>query len=475
MSQDILIVDDETDIRELIAGILSDEGYITRSAPDGLKALDQIKTRQPNLVILDVWLGDSERDGLKILDTIKRDHPLVPVIMISGHGTIETAVSAMKKGAYDFIEKPFQSERLLLIVERAIESAYLKRENQELKIKARITPSLVGNSPSTHHIRQTISKIGPTNSRCFITGPVGSDKEAIAREIHSLSKRSRGPFITVNCHSLHPQHIEAELFGTDIIGLSSDTPRKIGLLEKAHGGTMYFDEITYLPSSVQSKIAKVLQENGFHRVGGNQKIDIDIRFLASSSENVPFLLKEGHFKEDLFYRLNLENIQIPPLNKRIADIPILAEHLMVQAAAAKGVFPRRFSQEALVMLQSYPWPGDLQQLKYVVDWVLLMNDSNNLREPVGSSGLPPEVVTGNCFANNWQQKTADIIVLPLREARETFEKEYLLAQVQRFSGNISQTARFIGMERSALHRKLRALGVHEPKSTDKNITQDKIA
>ena len=472
MSQDILIVDDETDIRELIAGILNDEGHNTRTAAGGLKALELIKTRQPNLVVLDVWLGDSERDGLKILDIIKRDHPFVPIIMISGHGTIETAVSAMKKGAYDFLEKPFQTDHLLLIVERALESARLKRENQELKIKARTMSGIVGNSSAIYHIRQTISKIAPTNGRFFITGPIGADKESIAREIHTLSKRAQAPFIVVKCASIHPQNLDVELFGADITGLSADTPRKIGLLEKAHGGTLYFDEITQLPLPVQSKIVKTIQENAFYRVGGEKPTDIDVRFLASSSEDVMALIQNGHFREDLFYRLSVSHLVIPPLEERVTDIPLLVESLMEQAAAAKGVLPRRFSEDALVMLQSYAWPGDLQQLSHVIDWVLLMA-TGDPREAIDSHQLPPEIVNGNRFATNWQQKTADIVVLPLREAREAFEKEYLLAQLQRFAGNISQTARFVGMERSALHRKLRALGVHDPKGGDKDSDEPK--
>ncbi|RZI45210.1 sigma-54-dependent transcriptional regulator [Candidatus Finniella inopinata] len=470
MSQDILIVDDESDIRELIAGILSDEGHTTRMAADGLKALELIKMRQPNLVVLDVWLGDSERDGLKILDIIKRDHPFVPVIMISGHGTIETAVSAMRKGAYDFLEKPFQTEHLLLVVERALESARLKQENQELKIKARTTSGIVGNSSAIYNIRQTIAKNAPTNGRCFISGPLGADKESIAREIHTLSKRAQAPFVVVKCASLHPQNLDVELFGADITGLSADTPRKIGLLEKAHGGTLYFDEITQLPLPIQAKVVKAIQENAFYRVGGEKPIDINIRFLASSSENVMALIQNGHFREDLYYRLGVSHLIIPSLQERVTDIPLLVESFMEQAAAAKGVLPRRFSQEALVMLQSYSWPGDLQQLSHVIDWVLLMA-TGEARDPIETHQLPTEIVQGNRFVNNWQQKTADIVVLPLREAREAFEKDYLLAQLQRFAGNISQTARFVGMERSALHRKLRALGVHDPKGSEKDADE----
>ena len=465
MAQDILIVDDEADIRDLISGILSDEGYTARTASDGLAALDMIKARQPNLVILDVWLGDSERDGLKILDIIKRDHPYVPVVMISGHGTIETAVSAIKKGAYDFIEKPFQTERLFVVVERAIESSRLKRENDELIVKARVSSSLIGNSSVIQQLRQTLEKVVGTNGRIFISGPNGADKEALAREIHVRSKRERAPFVSINCGAYHPQQLEAELFGTEIFGLSADTPRKIGLLEKAHTGTVFLDEITQLPLPVQSKIVKVLQEQAFSRIGSDQKIDIDIRFLAGTSDDIQKMIQEGNFREDLFYRLSVSHIHLPTLVERVTDIPLLAQSFMEQAAAAQGVLPRAFSQEALVMLQSYSWPGDLHQLKNVVDWLLIMAGGDP-REPIQSTQLPTEIVNGNNFANSWQQKSADIVVLPLREAREAFEREYLLTQVQRFSGNISQTARFIGMERSALHRKLRALGVHEGKSSE---------
>jgi two-component system nitrogen regulation response regulator NtrX len=473
MSQDILIVDDEADIRELISGILSDEGYSTRAASDGLSALEMIKSRQPNLVILDVWLGDSERDGLKILDIIKRDHPYVPVIMISGHGTIETAVTAIKKGAYDFIEKPFQAERLLVIIERAIESARLRRENDELKVKAKVSTCFVGNSPTIQQLRQAIEKIAPTNGRVFISGPAGADKEFLAREIHSRSKRASAPFISVNCGSYHPQQLEAELFGTEIFGLSADTPRKIGLLEKAHTGTVYLDEITQLPLPVQGKIVKVLQEQAFCRIGSSQKIEIDIRFLAGTSDDIMTMIQEGNFREDLYYRLSVSHINMPSLTERIVDIPILVEHYMGQSAAANGSVSRTFSKEALVMLQSYTWPGDLQQLKNVIDWLLIMTKGDP-REPIRISQLPSEIINGNTFASSWNQKTADIVVLPLREAREAFEREYLLTQVQRFAGNISQTARFIGMERSALHRKLRALGVHEGKSGESNEDASRV-
>ncbi len=466
MSYDVLIVDDESDIREIVSGILQDEGYTTRVACDGVSALDLIKQRQPSLIILDVWLGDGERDGIRILETIKRDHPYVPVIMISGHGTIETAVSAIKKGAYDFIEKPFKTERLLLVAERAIETSRLKRENAELKVKARVSPlSLIGNSNIVQLLRQSIEKLSQQQSRVFITGVHGSGKEAIAREIHQISKRANAPMFVVNCGSLHPHKLEAELFGTEIMNQDPTQPRKIGVLEQAHGGTVYFDEITQLPLPFQAKLIKVLHEQAFTRVGGQEKISVDVRFIAGSSENVSELISEGSFREDLYYRLCVSHIYLPSLRERVADIPMIATKMMEDAATIMGAKPRPFAEDALVMLQSYDWPGDLVQLRNVIDWIMSTPPAQDF-EPITKEHLPHEVVNGNNFNSKWYSKTADIVVLPLREAREAFEREYLIAQVNRFSGNISQTARFIGMERSALHRKLRSLKVYDFKGKD---------
>jgi len=458
MAHDILIVDDEADIRDLVAGVLEDEGYITRTACDGLGGLEAIKARQPSLVILDVWLGDSDRDGLKILDIIKRDHPYVPVIMISGHGTIETAVTAIKNGAYDFIEKPFQTTRLLLVTQRAIESARLKRENADLKIKTGEHVDLIGSSSSMQNIRQTIERVASTNSRVFIAGPSGSGKEIIARKIHALSRRSERPFIVLNCAVLHPDRLEAELFGTEIVGLDPTIPRKIGLLEQAHNGTLYLDEVTDLPLPTQSKLIRVLQDQFFTRLGDNKKVEVDVRVMASSSANIAQMIQDGHFREDLYYRLNVVPIQVPPLQERATDIPDLFYYFMTQAATIHGRPARRLAEDAMVILQSYSWPGNIQQLKNVVEWILIMASGDGRKE-VRADMLPPEV---RCDTSLVSSHTApNIVVLPLREARELFEREYLLAQVNRFGGNISKTARFVGMERSALHRKLRALGVHE--------------
>lgn len=458
MAHDILIIDDEADIRNLVSGVLEDEGYVTRVAADGVSGLDAIKARQPSLVILDVWLGDSDRDGIKILEIIKRDHPYVPVVMISGHGTIETAVTAIKNGAYDFIEKPFQTARLLLVIQRAIESARLKRENADLKIKVGDHVDLVGTSPAMLAIRQTIERVAPTNSRILIVGPSGAGKEIVARKIHALSRRTDRPFVVLNCATLHPDRLEAELFGTEIVGLDPTVPRKIGLLEQAHNGTLYLDEVTDLPLPTQSKLIRVLQDQFFTRLGDNQKVEVDVRITASSSANIPQMIQDGHFREDLFYRLNVVPIEVPALQDRLTDIPELFQHFMNQAALAHGRPQRRLSPDAMVVLQSYSWPGNVRQLKNVVEWILIMAGSDS-REEVRADMLPPEVRSDASLSSSSQ--TPNIVVLPLREAREMFEREYLLAQVNRFGGNISKTARFVGMERSALHRKLRALGVHE--------------
>jgi two-component system nitrogen regulation response regulator NtrX len=458
MAHDILIIDDEADIRSLVSGVLEDEGYVTRTAADGTSGLEAIKARQPSLVILDVWLGDSDRDGLKILEIIKRDHPYVPVIMISGHGTIETAVIAIKNGAYDFIEKPFQSARLLLVVQRGIEAARLRRENADLRVKAGDHVDLVGTSPSMQNIRQTIERVAPTNSRILIAGPSGAGKEVIARKIHALSRRADRPFVVLNCATLHPDRLEAELFGTEIVGLDPTVPRKIGLLEQAHNGTLYLDEVTDLPLPTQSKLIRVLQDQFFTRLGDSQKIEVDVRITASSSSNILRMIQDGHFREDLYYRLNVVPVQVPALQERVTDIPDLFQHFMVQSALAHGCPQRRLSEDAMVILQSYSWPGNVRQLKNVVEWILIMA-GGDAREDVRAEMLPPEVRSDTSLTSSSQ--APNIVVLPLREARELFEREYLLAQVNRFGGNISKTARFVGMERSALHRKLRTLGVHE--------------
>ncbi|MEW5727640.1 MAG: sigma-54 dependent transcriptional regulator [Pseudomonadota bacterium] len=461
MAHDILIVDDEADIRALIAGILEDEGYSTREAANSDAALEAVRARRPSLVIQDIWLQGSALDGLGILDAVKRDHPDVPVVMISGHGTIETAVQAIKQGAYDFIEKPFKTDRLLIIVERAIEAARLRRENRELRLRvgaAGGTADLVGGSPFVQQIRAAIDKVAPTNSRVLVTGPAGSGKEVVARIIHGRSRRAEGPFVVLNCAAMHPDRMEMELFGTEHGVDGPDSPRKIGTFEQAHGGTLLLDEVADMPLETQGKIVRVLQDQTFERVGGGKRVEVDVRVIASTNRDLQSEIAVGRFREDLFYRLNVVPVRVPSLRERKEDVPLLARHFMQMAAQAAGVQPRPLGEDALAALQAYDWPGNVRQLRNVMDWLLIMAPGDG-GDPIRADMLPGEIGAITPAVLRWE-KSSEIMTLPLREARELFEREYLLAQVNRFAGNISRTAAFVGMERSALHRKLKLLGVN---------------
>jgi two-component system nitrogen regulation response regulator NtrX len=455
MARDILIVDDEADIRLLIGGILQDEGFVTRQAATSEAALTALRARQPALVILDVWLEGSRMDGLELLDQIQKHHPTVPVVMISGHGTIETAVAAIRKGAYDFIEKPFKADRLLLIVDRALESARLKRENEELRLRAGATADLLGTSPAIHQVRHVVEKVAPTGSRVLITGAPGSGKEVVSRLLHARSKRSTGPFVVLNCATIRPERLEIEVFGTEyaIDGMG----RKIGVLEHAHGGTLLLDEVADMTLETQGKMVRALQEQTFERVGGSTKVEVDVRVIATSNRDLTAEMAAGRFRTDLFYRLNVVPIRVPSLTERREDIPLLARHFMERASEIGGVPARDFGEDAIAALQAYDWPGNVRQLRNVVDWLLIMG-AGEPREPIRSDMLPPEIGSIAPAVVRWD-KGAEIMSLPLRDAREVFEREYLLAQVNRFGGNISRTAAFVGMERSALHRKLKSLGV----------------
>jgi two-component system nitrogen regulation response regulator NtrX len=454
MAHDILIVDDESDIRALIAGLLGDEGFQTREAADSDGALEAIRARRPSLVLLDIWLQGSRLDGLSILAEIKRHHPTVPVVMMSGHGTIETAVAAIKQGAYEFIEKPFQADRLLLAVERAIESARLRREIEELRQRAGGDEELLGHSTAMNHLRQAIERVAPTGSRVLITGPAGVGKEVVARMLHRLSKRSSGPFVVVNCAAMHPERMESELFGIESM---PEGERKIGTFEQAHGGTMVLDEVADMPLETQGKIVRVLQEQTFERVGGGRRVEVDVRVMATTNRDLPTEIAAGRFREDLYYRLNVVPLRLPALRERREDIPVLANHFMQRAAQTAGLPLRPIAEDAMAALQAYDWPGNARQLRNVMDWLLIMVPGDG-REPVRADMLPPEIGAITPAVLRWE-KSSEIMTLPLREAREVFEREYLLAQVTRFGGNISRTATFVGMERSALHRKLKSLGV----------------
>ena len=457
MAHDILIVDDEADIRILTSGILRDEGYQTREASGSAEALSAVEARRPSLVLLDIWLQGSELDGLGILKALREDHPTIPVLMMSGHGTIETAVAAIKDGAYDFIEKPFKTDRLILLVERAIETERLRRENEELRLRAGTETELIGQSQAIREVTQAIEKVAPTNSRVLITGPAGSGKEVVARMLHARSRRANAPFIVVNCATMLPERVEIELFGAETADAEGKVPQKVGTFEAAHNGTLFLDEVADMPLETQGKIVRVLQEQIFERVGGTTRVEVDVRVVAASTANLPEEINAGRFREDLFYRLNVVPLEVPPLNQRPEDIPGLAEHFMERAATVSGRPSRTLGDDALAVLQSYSWPGNVRELRNVIERLLIMAPDDHSK-PIGVEKLPPEINANAPLAENLNDNR-EIMGLSLRDAREIFEREYLLAQVTRFGGNISKTAEFIGMERSALHRKLKSLGV----------------
>jgi two-component system nitrogen regulation response regulator NtrX len=456
MAHDVLVVDDEADIRMLMCGILKDEGYETREAGNSAQALTAIRSRQPALVVLDIWLQGSELDGLEILKIVRRELPNLAVVMISGHGNIETAVAAIKIGAYDFIEKPFKSDRLLLVVERAIEAARLRRENEELRLRTGGDEDLVGTSHAIIQLRQQVERAAPTGSRILVTGPAGAGKEVVARMLHTRSRRARGPFVVLNCAIMRPERLEVELFGAEPGMDAPDSPRKVGTFEQAHGGTLFLDEVADMPLETQGKIVRALQEQTFERVGGS-RVEVDVRVIAATNRDLALEIAADRFREDLYYRLAVVPLRVPSLAERREDIPHLARHFMARSAESARVSPREFGEDALAALQAYEWPGNARQLRNVVDWLLIMAPGE-AREPIRAEMLPTEIGSIAPTVVKWD-KGSEIMSLPLRDAREVFEREYLIAQVTRFGGNISRTASFVGMERSALHRKLKSLGV----------------
>ncbi|AHA99402.1 MULTISPECIES: nitrogen assimilation response regulator NtrX [Brucella] len=453
MAADILVVDDEVDIRDLVAGILSDEGHETRTAFDADSALAAINDRAPRLVFLDIWLQGSRLDGLALLDEIKKQHPELPVVMISGHGNIETAVSAIRRGAYDFIEKPFKADRLILVAERALETSKLKREVSDLRKRTGDQLELVGTSLAMNQLRQTIERVAPINSRIMITGPSGAGKELVARAIHAQSSRANGPFVTVNAATITPERMEIELFGTEMDG----GERKVGALEEAHGGILYLDEVADMPRETQNKILRVLVDQQFERVGGTKRVKVDVRIISSTAQNLEGMIAEGTFREDLFHRLSVVPVQVPALAARREDIPSLVEFFMKQIAEQAGIKPRKIGPDAMAVLQAHSWPGNLRQLRNNVERLMILTRGDDPDELVTADLLPAEI--GDTLPRAPTESDQHIMALPLREARERFEKEYLIAQINRFGGNISRTAEFVGMERSALHRKLKSLGV----------------
>ncbi|THH38737.1 sigma-54-dependent Fis family transcriptional regulator [Aliishimia ponticola] len=447
---DILIVDDERDIRELISDILEDEGYTTRLAGTSDEAMNEINAEPPALLVLDIWLKDSRMDGIDILTTVKRDNPDVPVVIISGHGNIEIAVAAIKQGAYDFIEKPFNIEQLLVVIRRAMETSRLRRENQTLRRKEVTAAEMIGNSGAFRALVGQLDKVTKSNGRVMLSGPAGSGKEVAARYIHSNSNRSGAPFVSVNCASIEPERMEEVLFGRE----SSERGVEPGLLEQAHGGVIYFDEVGDMPLGTQSKILRVLVDQQFQRVGGNDKVRVDIRVISSTNKDLQAAIDSGDFRQELYHRLNVVPISVPSLEERREDIPVLAEHFIETFNAGQGLPLRAISEDAAALLQTMIWPGNVRQLKNLIERVLILGEGTGpieVRELPRDDGAPTD--EGRVILSG------GVATLPLREAREAFEREYLLTQINRFGGNISRTASFVGMERSALHRKLKSLGV----------------
>jgi two-component system, NtrC family, nitrogen regulation response regulator NtrX len=452
MASDILIVDDEADIREMVAGFLQDDGHRTRLARDSDEALKAIEERRPQLVILDIWLQGSRLDGLEVLNIAKKAHPDLPVIIISGHGNIETAVTAIKRGAYDYIEKPFKADRLLLVTARALEASKLQREVRELRERSVVSFEMIGHSAAINQLRGALDRVAPTNSRVLIRGAAGSGKELCARVMHDKSHRKDGPFVVLNAASMAPDRVEEELFGTE----DHTGPRKVGALEAAHGGTLYIDEVADMPLETQGKVLRVLVEQKFQRVGGGPKVAVDVRIISSTSRDLEREMQEGRFREDLYHRLNVVPLRVPGLAERRDDIPQLIQFFVTQVANSSGLSPRKIGEDAIAVLQAHDWPGNVRELRNNIERLLILSGgdpdaiitANMLPEEIGSN--VPLPVNGGA---------EHLMSLPLREAREIFEREYLLAQINRFGGNISRTAEFVGMERSALHRKLRALGV----------------
>jgi two-component system nitrogen regulation response regulator NtrX len=447
---DILVVDDERDIRELVCDILQDEGFSTRMAGNSDECMAQLQQELPALIILDIWLKDSHMDGIDILKTVKRDMPEVPVVIISGHGNIEIAVAAIKQGAYDFIEKPFNIDQLLVVIRRAMETSKLRRENSALKRGETRVGEMLGQSATFRNLKSQLDKVTKSNGRVMLTGPAGSGKEMAARYIHAHSNRSDGPFVTVACAAIAPDQMEVVLFGRE----SPERGVEQGLLEQANGGVLLLDEVADMPLGTQSKILRVLVDQAFTRVGGASKVHVDLRVISSTTKHLPNEISEGRFREELYHRLNVVPIEVPSLEARSEDIPILAEYFIEMFHREQGLALRKIADDAMATLQTMRWPGNVRQLRNLIERVLILGEGTG---PISLDDLPmsDEGKSGTSEAS----LSPGLTMLPLREARELFERQYLMAQINRFGGNISRTAGFVGMERSALHRKLKSLGV----------------
>ena len=459
MALEILVVDDEADIRDLVSGVLEDEGYAVRTAGDSSAALNAIEDRRPSLVLLDVWLQGSKLDGLQLLEEVKRRDATLPVIMISGHGNLDTAVAAIREGAVDFIEKPFQADKLLHLVARATETDRLKRENATLRQQVGPDDHLDGSSVAVNTVRATLKRVAPTGSRVMITGPGGVGKEIAARMIHNWSPRASAPFIVVSAAMMSPDRVEEELFGSELDGVS-----RPGLLEQAHGGTLFLDEIADMPLTTQGKILRVLTDQSYNRIGGQRPVKVDVRVLSATSRNLADEIAVGRFREDLYYRLNVVPVRIPPLRERREDIPELVAHFLARFAAERRIRTPELSKDAMAALQAHEWPGNVRQLRNIIERTLILTPGDRVG-CIEVDLLPTEIVD-NQGSSGLGGASMAIMGSPLREARESFEREYLKIQIRRFSGNISRTATFIGMERSALHRKLKALGLGDKRDEE---------
>ncbi len=457
MSIDVLVVDDEADIRDLVSDILKEEGFTTKTAANSMQALKILHEKTPSAIILDIWLQGSELDGLGVLEIVKKRYPLMPVIVISGHGTIETAVNAIKMGAYDYLEKPFSHDKLVILLKRACEATNLKRENLDLKSKVINKTELIGNSHITAKLKSDIEKAALATSRVFIQGKIGSGKELAARLIHKKSKRASGPFVIFSPVCMDPDRIHQELFK----GIDNQDIRRPSILEVANSGTLYIDEISGLPVSVQVNLLKFLQDQMFHKPGG-KPIKLDIRVIAATSKTIQEEISKGEVLEDLYHRLNVISLKVPSLYERKDDMSVLVKYFVKQLSKFSGLKTREFSDETIAAFQVYSWPGNIRQLRNVIEWTLIMNPlSSNNNQVIKPTMIPPEIlVNGSSPAK--QEDNVDIMIMPLREAREVFEKQYLAAQMHRFNNNISKTSAFVGMERSALHRKLKLLNLHIP-------------
>jgi two-component system nitrogen regulation response regulator NtrX len=452
MALEVLVVDDEADIRELVSGVLEDEGYKVRTAADSSQTLEAVEERRPSMVLLDVWLQGSKLDGLQLLQEIKRRDSTIPVLMISGHGNLDTAVAAVREGAIDFIEKPFEAERLIYLVDRATETERLRRENETLRLQVGQEDQLHGSSVAINTVRATLKRVAPTGSRVLISGPPGVGKEIAARMIHQWSPRARAPFIVLSAAMMSPERVEEELFGSESEGVV-----RPGLLEHAHGGTLFLDEIADMPLTTQAKILRVLTDQSYTRVGGQRPVKVDVRVLSATSRSLQEEIAAGRFREDLFYRLNVVPVKLPALRERREDLPELVSHFLARYAAERRMTAPGISEEAMAALQAHDWPGNVRQLRNIIERTLILAPGDRVA-CIEVDLLPPEILD-NQSPMSGANTTMAIMGSPLREARESFEREYLKIQIRRFSGNISRTASFIGMERSALHRKLKALGI----------------